>query len=84
MQHKLHTNSTTVLNKKTTDLTVLYSTSILYRKYLRSLYSSIYCTSDGARIQGIFSVADYSAARDIALERRGRIISNFHIAVVMP
>ena len=30
--------------------TWLYSTSILYRKYLRSLYSSIYCTSDGARI----------------------------------
>jgi len=35
-------------------------------------------------IQGLVSVADHVAARVISRERRGRIVSNFHIIESMP
>jgi hypothetical protein len=42
-----------------------------------------YCVVNTA-VQGLDSVADRVAARVIARERRGRILSNFHIVESMP
>ena len=35
-------------------------------------------------VQGVVSVADHVAARVISRERRGRIVSKFHIVESMP
>ena len=48
------------------------------------LYCTYSCTVVSVPIQGLVSVADRVAARVIARERRGRILSPFHIFESMP
>jgi hypothetical protein len=47
-----------------------------------SLEVRVFCIT--ASLQGLVSVSDRVAARVIARERRGRILSNFHIVESMP